>query len=106
VNGRVVLNRAPRDKGRSAADTAPGGHASPGAETARPQADAPHISDHAILRFLERAYGLDVEAVRAEMMVEVKAAVDFGASVVICHGVRIVIRDGVQVVTALPKRRR
>jgi hypothetical protein len=32
--------------------------------------------------------------------------VDFGASVVICHGVRIVIRDGVQVVTALPKRRR
>jgi hypothetical protein len=106
VNRRQVLNRAPRDKGRSAADTAPGGHASPGAEFARPQADVPHISDHAVLRYLERAYGLDVEAVRAEMMVGIAPAIAFGASVVICHGVRLVIRDGCQVVTALPKRRR
>jgi hypothetical protein len=106
VNRRQVLNRAPRDKGRSAADTAPGGHASPGAVTLRAAADAPHISDHAVLRFLERAYGLDVDAVRNEMMIGVMPAVEFGASIVICHGVRLVIRDGVQVVTALPKRRR
>jgi hypothetical protein len=99
-----VLNRAPRDKGRSAADTAPGGQKSPGAEPAR--AHEPQISDHAVLRYLERAYGLDVDAVRAEMMVGVLKAVAFGAPVVICHGVRLVIRDGVQVVTALPRRGR
>lgn len=68
-------------------------------------APAPVISDHAVLRYLERAYGLDVEAVRAEMMVGVPAAIDFGARVVICHGVRLIIRDGRTVVTVLPKRK-
>jgi hypothetical protein len=66
----------------------------------------PSVSDHAVLRYLERAYGLDVAAVRSEMMVGIPAAIDFGASVVICHGVRLIIRDGRRVVTALPKGRR
>lgn len=65
-----------------------------------------HITDHAILRFLERAYGLDVESVRAEMARGLQPAIDFGCSTVICHGVRLQIRDGNTVVTALPKRRR
>jgi hypothetical protein len=33
-------------------------------------------------------------------------AIDFGASVVIVHGVRIIIRDGMRIVTALPRRGR
>jgi predicted Ser/Thr protein kinase len=63
------------------------------------------VSDHAILRFLERAYGLDVESVKAEMMKGIEPAVAFGARVVIVHGVRLVIRDGRSCVTALPKGR-
>lgn len=62
-----------------------------------------HVTDHAVLRFLERAYGLDVASVRAEMLSGVQVAINFGASVVIAHGVRLVIRDGRTVVTALPK---
>jgi hypothetical protein len=63
----------------------------------------PSVSDHAVLRYLERAYGLDVAAVRSEMSAGLPAAIDFGASVVICHGVRLIIRDGC-VVTVLPRR--
>lgn len=61
------------------------------------------ICDHAVLRYLERAYGLNVESVKAEMMTGVQPAVDFGAHVVICHGVRLIIDDGQRVVTALPR---
>ena len=65
-----------------------------------------HICDHAVLRYLERAYGLDVEAVREEMITGAQPAADFGAPVAIVHGVRLILRDGYRVVTALPKRRR
>jgi hypothetical protein len=64
------------------------------------------ISDHAVLRFLERAYGLDVESVKAEMMKGIEPAVAFGAPVAIVHNVRLIIRDGRCCVTALPKGRR
>lgn len=59
----------------------------------------------AVLRYLERAYGLNVAAVRAEMQIALQPAVDFGAEVVICHGVRLVLREGIRCVTALPRRR-
>lgn len=103
----TVLNRAPRDKGRSAADTAPAGQKSSGAEPLRVTADA-QICDHAVIRFLERAYGLEnfIAAVRDEMRRGVTPGIDFGASVVIVHGVRLQIIDGYRVVTALPKRKR
>jgi len=61
------------------------------------------ISDHAVLRYLERAYGMDIEAVKTEMIHAVEPAIAFGASVVIAHGVKLVIREGKYVVTALPK---
>ena len=64
------------------------------------------ISDHAVVRYLERAYGLDVDAIRAEMAQSLKPAIEFGASVVQTHGVRLVLRDGFYCVTALPRRRR
>lgn len=62
------------------------------------------ISDHAVLRYLERVVGIDVEAVRAEMQTPALAQADeFGAPVLIGrNGERLVIRGGI-VVTVLPK---
>lgn len=55
------------------------------------------ISDHAVIRFLERVYGVDIEAVRREMQTPaVEAAHRFG-----CHtirrgdGTRLKLREGV-----------
>jgi len=63
------------------------------------------ISDHAVLRYLERRHGLDVEKVREEMNSPALEIADaFGCPVVIGkYGQRLLIRDGV-VVTTLPKR--
>jgi hypothetical protein len=66
----------------------------------------PSVSDHAVLRYLERAYGLDVAAVRVEMSRGIEPAIAFGARVIICHGVRLILSEDGCVVTALPKRRR
>lgn len=63
------------------------------------------ISDHAVLRYLERAYGLDVAAIRAEIASARRPAIEFGAPVVITHGVRLVLREGLYCVTALPRKR-
>jgi hypothetical protein len=63
------------------------------------------ISDHAVLRYLERAYRMNIPAVREEMAASLQPAIDFGAPVVLIHGVRLVLRDGLYCVTALPRRR-
>lgn len=68
-----------------------------------------YVSDHAVLRYLERHYGVDVEAIRAEMESPVigKAAA-FGCNTVkMPNGVRLKLQGDV-VATALesPKRRR
>ncbi len=62
------------------------------------------ISDHAVLRWLERVKGVDIEAIRAEMQTPTLALADeFGAPVLIGrNGERLVIRGGV-VVTVLAK---
>ncbi len=64
------------------------------------------ISDHAVLRYLERVKGLDIGAVRAEMASPaLDRAVTFGCPVLIGrHGERMVIRDGI-VVTVIAKGR-
>lgn len=64
-----------------------------------------HVTDHAIVRHLERAYGLDVDAIRAEIATPVvQLAEGFGCGTVIGkNGTRVVIEGGV-VVTVLPKR--
>jgi hypothetical protein len=59
-----------------------------------------------VLRYLERAYRMNIPAVREEMGKSLQPAIDFGAEVVIVHGVRLVMRDGLYCVTALPKRGR
>ena len=63
------------------------------------------ISDHAVLRYLERVKGVDIAAIRSEMMSPALAKADeFGAPVLIGgHGERMVIANGV-VVTVLAKR--
>ncbi len=62
------------------------------------------ISDHALLRYLERVKGVDIEAVRAEMMsAALDKAIEFGSRVLIGrHGERLVIREGI-VVTVIGK---
>lgn len=63
------------------------------------------ISNHAVLRYLERVKGIDMAKVRAEMQTPaLETAEQFGCSVVIGkHGERLVIANGV-VVTVLSKR--
>ena len=63
------------------------------------------ISDHAVLRYLERVKGVDMGALRAEMQSPaLTVANDFGCPVVIGrNGERMVVRDGV-VTTVLKKR--
>jgi phosphohistidine swiveling domain-containing protein len=65
-----------------------------------------HISDHAVLRYLERVKGVNIAAIRDEMQSPALATAEaFGCPVVIgCHGERLVIRDGI-VVTVIAKTR-
>ena len=61
------------------------------------------ITDHAVLRYLERVRGLDVEAVRAEMAVVVAIAAEHPtATAVLSGGFRFRIRADA-VVTVIPK---
>lgn len=62
------------------------------------------VSDHAVIRYLERVQGVDVEAVRREISQVVATAEDHpGASGVVLNGLRYKVRDGV-VTTILPTR--
>lgn len=67
------------------------------------------ITDHSVLRYLERVWGVDVEAARAEMLTAsnaVTAAASFGADTVkMGNGARLRL-CGDTVVTTLPKRSR
>lgn len=60
------------------------------------------VSDHAVLRFMERSLGLDVEAVRARILVICQPAAAVGAKAVKHDGVKFVISD-MTVTTVLPK---
>jgi len=40
----------------------------------------PYVTDHAVLRYIERKYGFDIDAIRKEMLTpQVKAAMKVGA---------------------------
>jgi len=65
-----------------------------------------YISDHAVLRYLERHYGLNVEGVRAEMQTPTfEIEEEFGCERVIRHNVVFVVREGV-VTTVLERHMR
>ena len=55
----------------------------------------PRISDHAMLRYVERVMGIDVEAIRTEILTDhVKSALRTGATGVTVNGVKMVAKDG------------
>jgi hypothetical protein len=61
----------------------------------------PRVSDHALLRYVERVMGIDVEAIRSDILTDgVKAALRTGATGITVNGVKMVAKDGV-VVTVL-----
>lgn len=61
----------------------------------------PRVSEHAVLRYLERAKGVDTEAIRAEILTPmVVSAMKAGAATVSVDGVKFVI-DGDCLVTVL-----
>lgn len=65
----------------------------------------PTITDHAVLRYLERVHNVDVEAIRKEMLCPgISTAIEFGCDTVkLGNGARLKIRDSM-VTTVLPKR--
>lgn len=62
--------------------------------THRPPLD---VSDHAVLRELERAHGIPVEALRTAIAAKTHAARAMGACGLVADGLRYVIRDGIVV---------
>lgn len=64
---------------------------------------APAITDHAVVRYLERVKGIDVEAVRAEIAAIVGRGVQLGAQSVILDGMRYRL-EGHHVVTVIEKK--
>ncbi|MEY9717878.1 phage baseplate assembly protein gpV [Sinorhizobium fredii] len=60
------------------------------------------ITDHAILKYLERAHGLDVDAVRRHMSGLAATAVELGAIAVTIESVKLRLRAGVCVTVLKP----
>jgi hypothetical protein len=50
-----------------------------------------HVTDHAVLRHLERVLGVDVEAIRRELGHKVDAAVEAGAVATVSEGIRYIL---------------
>lgn len=51
------------------------------------------VSDHAVLRWLERAHGIDLEPVRSMIAGKTMNAAELGAAAVCIDSVRYVLRD-------------
>ncbi len=51
------------------------------------------VTDHAVLRHLERVQGIDVEAVRRELGFKVDAAIEAGATATVAEGIRYVLGE-------------
>lgn len=60
------------------------------------------VTDHAVLRYIERKHGVDVEAIRAHIQKAVTDGVRYGATGVIAEGVKFVLQEDT-VVTCLKK---
>lgn len=52
------------------------------------------VSDHAVLRYLERVGGFDIAALRAEIADRVDPAAQIGASGIVIDGFTFIIRHG------------
>lgn len=63
----------------------------------------PRVSDHALLRYLERVYGLDLNSLRREILTDpVRTAIKAGASAVFIAGCKAPVENGT-IKTILPK---
>lgn len=64
----------------------------------------PSVSDHAVLRYMERVQGFDIEAVRQHIGTLCRSACRAGAASLKTEGVEFQFADG-KVVTVTPKTR-
>jgi hypothetical protein len=62
------------------------------------------VTDHAVVRWLERCAGVDIEAVRLRIANDVEAAVAAGAHSLFKDGMTYYL-DGTSVVTVIPGKR-
>lgn len=69
----------------------------------KPTSAIPGITDHAVIRYLERVKGIDIEATRREIAAIVRQGVGLGAQSVILGGMRYRL-EGPHVVTVVKKR--
>lgn len=59
-------------------------------------APEPRCSEHALLRFIERVHGVDVDAVRASIMTPgIVAALKGGVTAITVQGVKMLCKEGV-----------
>lgn len=64
------------------------------------------VTDHALLRWMERVKGVDLDAIRAEIATpDICAAIAAGARSVVTHGHTLVIENGVVITVLLPGMR-
>jgi len=59
----------------------------------RPAEDI-HITDHALLRYVERVFGIDVDAVRRQILTDgVAKCIELGASTITVNGIQFRVKD-------------
>ena len=63
----------------------------------------PYVTDHAVLRYLQRREGVDVEATRRRIADLVRRGVERGGRAVVVDGVKFVL-EGSNVVTVIDRR--
>ena len=62
-----------------------------------------YVTDHAVLRYLQRVKGIDVDAARLELGHVVDRAIEAGAGATVIDGIRYVL-DEITVITCTPKK--
>lgn len=66
--------------------------------------DSPAVSDHALIRYLERVHGIDMDACRDAILTpDAVSAIKAGAHTIKVNGIKFAVRNGV-VTTVLVTR--
>lgn len=66
--------------------------------------DKPYVSDHAVLRMLERGYGVDVEGLRDFMREEVRMGIQHDAPRIRIGNIAYVVSDKCVVTVVAPEK--